>query len=122
MSVGGKSPLTGGIKESNVGGLAAYQLASHGIRLITVKDTPDTDDLWVLHIDSKGEASLKDANDYKGVNNYEFVEKMFERFGDNIATISIGSAGERLYKCASIQVSESSVILLDAFARAGLVH
>ena len=32
MSVGGKSPLTGGIKESNVGGLAAHQMASHGDR------------------------------------------------------------------------------------------
>ncbi|MBE3581895.1 MAG: hypothetical protein IMW96_09750 [Thermoanaerobacteraceae bacterium] len=31
---------------------------------------------------------------------------MRERFGSDIATISIGSAGERLYRSASIQVSE----------------
>lgn len=106
LSIGGKSPLTGGIKESNVGGYAASLLAEHGIKLIVVKDIPENDGLWLLHIDSKGNASLEDASKYKGVNNYEFVQKMHDCFGDKIATVSIGSAGERLYKCASIQVSE----------------
>ncbi len=108
MSVGGKSPLTGGIKESNVGGFAAYQLASHGLKLIAIKNMPTNEDLWILHINSKGQATLENAKDYRGINNYEFVEKMQERFGDGIATISIGSAGERLYKSASIQVSEAN--------------
>jgi len=121
MSIGGKSPLTGGIKESNVGGFAAYQLANHGIKLITVKDLPKNNDLWILHIDSKGEGSLEDANIYKGINNYEFVQKIHERFGDNVATVSIGSAGERLYKSASIQVSEfNSGHPSRAAARGGL--
>jgi len=106
LSVGGKSPLTGGIKESNVGGLAAYQLASHGLKMIEVIDIPEKDGIWILHIDSRGEANLLDAEDFEGVNNYEFVEKIREKYGDNVATISIGSAGERLYKNASIQVSE----------------
>ena len=57
-------------------------------------------------IDKNGIANLLDANEYKGINNYEFVEKIHERFGKDLATISIGSAGERLYKCSSIQVSE----------------
>lgn len=106
MSVGGKSPLTGGIKESNVGGYAGSLLADHGLKMIVVKGVPAGDGLWILHIDSKGGASLLDAGSYAGVDNYRFVEEMHERFGDNIATVSIGSAGERLYKCASIQVSE----------------
>ncbi|MGI9950919.1 aldehyde ferredoxin oxidoreductase C-terminal domain-containing protein [Moorellaceae bacterium AZ2] len=106
MSVGGKSPLTGGIKESNVGGYAASLLADHGIKMIVVKDIPAKDGLWILHINAKGETALLDAGSYKGLNNYEFVEKMRERFGSSIATVSIGSAGERLYKSASVQVSE----------------
>lgn len=106
LSVGGKSPLTGGIKESNSGGYAAALLAEQGIRLIVVKDIPDNDGLWILHIDSKGIPSLEDAGIYEGVNNYEFTEKIREKYGDKLATVSIGSAGERLYKCASIQVSE----------------
>ena len=106
MSVGGKSPLTGGIKESNVGGLAAHQMASHGIKMIEVINVPENEGLWMLHIDAKGLATLKDASKYKGVNNYEFVDKIKSEYGDEVATISIGSAGERLYKNASIQISE----------------
>lgn len=106
LSVGGKSPLTGGIKESNSGGFAAYQLAGHGIKLIVVKDLPEKEGLWLLHIDAQGNASLDDATAYKGLNNYDFVDKMHERYGDKIATISIGAAGERLYKSASLQISE----------------
>ncbi|GAG42359.1 unnamed protein product, partial [marine sediment metagenome] len=33
-SVGGKSPLTNGIKEANVGGRPSYMLAKHGIRAL----------------------------------------------------------------------------------------
>ncbi|TYO96456.1 aldehyde ferredoxin oxidoreductase C-terminal domain-containing protein [Desulfallas thermosapovorans] len=106
LSIGGKSPLTGGIKESNVGGYAAALLAEQGIKLIVVKNIPAGDGLWMLHIDAAGNASLEDAGAYAGVNNYEFAGKMRERFGDKLATVSIGSAGERLYKSASIQVTE----------------
>ena len=106
MSVGGKSPLTGGIKESNVGGYAASLLADHGIKLLVVKDLPENEDLWLLRLDAKGHASLEDAREYTGIDNYEFVKKMNERFGDKLATVSIGRAGERRYKSASIQVSE----------------
>jgi aldehyde:ferredoxin oxidoreductase len=106
LSIGGKSPLTGGIKESNSGGFAAYQLAGHGLKLITVKNLPEEDGLWYLHIDSEGNAKLEDALDYKEINNYDFVDKMNKKYGDKIATISIGAAGERLYKSASIQISE----------------
>lgn len=106
LSIGSKSPLTGGIKESNVGGYAASLLADQGIKLIVVKELPSSEGLWLLHIDSKGKATLKDASIYQGINNYELVEKIHERFGNKLATISIGSAGERQYKNASIQVSE----------------
>ncbi|MGE5679017.1 MAG: aldehyde ferredoxin oxidoreductase N-terminal domain-containing protein, partial [Pseudomonadota bacterium] len=107
LSVGGKSPLTGGIKESNSGGYAAALLAEQGIRLIVVKEQPTVNDsLWLLHIDPKGNACLEDAGMYEGINNYEFVDKMHERFGNNLASISIGSAGERLYRNSSIQISE----------------
>lgn len=121
LSVGGKSPLTGGIKESNSGGFAAYQLAGHGIKLITVKDMPLSEGLWYLHIDSNGNASLEDADEYKEMNNYDFVDKMHEKYGDKIATISIGAGGERLYKSASIQISEfNSNHPSRAAARGGL--
>lgn len=106
LSVGGKSPLTGGIKESNVGGYAASLLAQHGIKLIVIKEQPINAGLWFLHLDTKGNFSLEDASEFKGLNNYAFVKKANARFSNKHATISIGQAGERLYKSASIQVSE----------------
>ncbi|KGK91957.1 hypothetical protein DP73_01105 [Desulfosporosinus sp. HMP52] len=106
LSIGGKSPLTGGIKESNAGGYAASLLAEQGIKLVVVKEIPADDRLWFLHINAEGKASLEDASMYEGLNNYDIAKKLDERFGDKIATVSIGSAGERLYKCSSLQVSE----------------
>lgn len=121
LSVGGKSPLTGGIKESNSGGSAAYELAGHGIKLIVVKDLPKEDGLWLLHIDSQGNATLEDATAYKGLNNYDFVDKMHEKYGSKVATISIGAAGERLHKSASLQITEyNSNHPSRAAARGGL--
>lgn len=47
LSVGTKSPLTGGIKESSVGGLAATLMAGQGIKLIEVLGQSD---LSLIHI------------------------------------------------------------------------
>ena len=121
LSVGGKSPLTGGIKESNSGGFAAALFADHGLKLIAVKNIPREDKLWILRITSDGEASLQDAEEYRGMNNYDFVDAIKERFGDKLATVSIGSAGERRYRASSIQISEfNSGHPSRAAARGGL--
>jgi len=106
ISVGAKSPLTGGIKESNSGGYAGSLLAEQGIRLIEIRGKPRQEGMWMLHIDQKGKASLVDAASYRGMNNYEFAGKVQEKYPGQTATLSIGSAGERLYSSASIQVSK----------------
>ena len=108
ISVGAKSPLTGGIKESNAGGYAGTLLAEQGLLLITVHNLPDEDQLYFLHIKADGEAELVDAEKYRGVGSYEFVESMHELFGEKTAVMSIGLAGERKYKAAGIQVTEYS--------------
>ncbi|WP_409228645.1 aldehyde ferredoxin oxidoreductase C-terminal domain-containing protein [Gudongella sp. SC589] len=121
LSVGGKSPLTGGIKESNSGGYAAALLADHGLKLITVKSLPDNDKLWILRITRDGKAVLEEAEEYRGMNNYDFVDAIKGKFGDKLATVSIGSAGERMYRAASIQISEfNSGHPSRAAARGGL--
>jgi aldehyde:ferredoxin oxidoreductase len=106
LSVGGKSPLTGGIKESNVGGNAATFIAEHGIKYITIHGVPADNTLKILHINTKGELSLIDADEYRNMGNYGFVDAMYERFGKKVAVISIGMAGERKYRASSIQVTE----------------
>ena len=105
LSVGCKSPLTGGLRESNSGGTFATYMINHGIKLMIIEGQPREDALWLLHIDAAGKASLKEARDLEGLNNYELVETLMARYGD-VAIASIGCAGERKYKNSSIQVTE----------------
>jgi aldehyde:ferredoxin oxidoreductase len=67
LSVGGKSPLTGGIKEANVGGTASHKLGRLGIRVVVVEGI--SKEWQVLKIDKEG-ASLENAGDIIGLPNY----------------------------------------------------
>ncbi len=106
LSVGGKSPLTGGIKEANAGGTVAYGMAGHGIRMIIFEDKPAAG-LKLLHIGGDGKASLKDASGYADLGTYAIVEKAKEEYGDKLqAVASIGGSGERLYRNAGVTSTE----------------
>jgi len=106
MSIGGKSPLTGGVKESNVGGYFGPLLAEQGLRMITVHGLPKDDKLYILYIKANGEVELLDAEKYRGMGNYEFSELMLEHYGEKAAIMSIGQGGERKYKASSIHITE----------------
>ncbi len=106
MSVGAKSPLTGGIKESNVGGTLAFQLANHGIKMLVFEDIPENLEFKVLHIDKDGNVNLIPAGEFDHINNYEICEKAFDKYGKDVAIASIGVSGERKYLCSGITVSE----------------
>src|SRR5210317_1037501 len=60
LSIGAKSPLTGGIKESNVGGTISADLARLGITAIIIDGQAQQGDSCVLKIDSNGDAALID--------------------------------------------------------------
>ncbi len=105
LSVGAKSPLTGGIKESNAGGTAAQKLARLGIAAIIIEGKPSNDALWKLVIDKKGSVLLP-AKDLKKANNYRAVEKLTGEHGEKASYITIGTAGERLMSAASIAVTD----------------
>ena len=61
LSIGAKSPLTGTIKESNVGGTVADAVARLGITAIIVEGQAPVDDLSILRIDETGAAFLESA-------------------------------------------------------------
>jgi len=105
ISVGGKSPLTLGIKEANAGGTAAQKLDKLGVRAIVVEGAPEAGNLYLLKI-SKDGASFVPADDYKGMGNYRLAEELHKKYGDKPALISIGIAGERKYKSASVAVTD----------------
>lgn len=108
LSIGGKSPLTGTIKESNVGGNAGYLLAQHGIKMIIIENIPTGESWRLLVIDKSGKAELVPADSYAGLNNYTLVEKLKDEYGKDVGIISIGMAGERQYRNSSVQVTDVS--------------
>lgn len=121
LSAGGKSPLTGGIKEANSGGTAATYLARHNIKMIIFEDLPETDDWKILKIGKDGKPELVPANDYIGLHNYALAEKLKECYGEKISIISIGPAGERQYRNSTLQIIDSATGYPSrAAARGGL--
>ncbi|MDD4046898.1 MAG: aldehyde ferredoxin oxidoreductase C-terminal domain-containing protein [Tissierellia bacterium] len=100
ISIGAKSPLTGGIKESNGGGITAMWLASLGIKAVVVEDIPEEDEWYYIRI-NKDKCFLESADSYKGMGTFEFCVKMLDKYPD-CAVTCIGQAGERLYNIAGI--------------------
>lgn len=119
ISVGGKSPLTGTIKEANAGGMAGYMLARLGIKAIIVEGRAAADQWFVLKVGKEG-ASLLPAAAYRGMNNYELAQKLQQDFGAKSGVISIGVAGERGYRNSTVQISDTKGLPTRAAARGGL--
>jgi aldehyde:ferredoxin oxidoreductase len=105
ISVGCKSPLTGGIKESNAGGQAGQVLAKLGYAAIVIEGKPKTEDLYKIFINKDG-VKISVDNSLKMLPNYDLVDKMKAEFGDKIACISIGPAGEMKLGAASIAMTD----------------
>ncbi len=105
LSAGAKSPLTGGIKESNSGGMAAIHLANCGLAAIVVEGEPADSRLYRLCVTPR-EVTLEPAGPVAGWGNYDTVSAERERFGEQISCISIGPAGEMRLSAASIAVTD----------------
>ena len=119
ISVGGKSPLTGGIKEANAGGRTGYHMAFMGIHALIIEDQPREDGFWVLYLSLKG-AKWEKADDLAGVGVYETAPKLLEKYGDKVAIAMIGPGGEMKMKAAGIQNIDKDKIPSRMGARGGL--
>jgi aldehyde:ferredoxin oxidoreductase len=120
LSIGAKSPLTGGIKESNVGGTVAAVLGRMGIAGIIVEGQAAAGERFILKIDEAGELSLMPAQAYQGLGTYALVEKLLEAHGEKNSVLCIGPAGERQLKSASIQATDVEGRPCRAAGRGGL--
>jgi aldehyde:ferredoxin oxidoreductase len=106
MSVGGKSPLTGGIKEANAGGNPAQDMMKLGYRVITVTGKPANPEIrYALDVNADG-VSLKEVPDCKGMWNYALIEHLAKSYSDNASFVSIGPAGERMMRGASVACTD----------------
>ena len=104
ISVGTKSPLTGGIKESNAGGTAGRAMGRLGVRGIIVEGKP-TDGTYVLVIDSSG-ARIERRDDLRMARSYKAVRKLGDSFGKDAGLILVGPAGEKAMRAASVIITD----------------
>jgi aldehyde:ferredoxin oxidoreductase len=108
VSVGAKSPLTGGIKEANAGSSWACELADLQVRAIIIEGQPnEKDGYWGFKIgwDKKeGQPFLEffEASHYTGKPLSEVFPLIYKRFGDKVSVAGTGMAGEKLYGNAGI--------------------
>ncbi len=119
ISIGGKSPLTGGIKEANAGGRTGYHMAFMGIHALIIEDIPKEDGYWVLHLSLNG-AKWEKADYITGFGVYETAPKLLEKYGDKVAIALIGPGGEMRMKSAGIQNIDKDKIPSRIAARGGL--
>ncbi|OQB00759.1 MAG: putative oxidoreductase YdhV [Chloroflexi bacterium ADurb.Bin222] len=106
VSVGGKSPLTGGIKEANAGTGWAPALARMRIKAIVVEGEPqEAGKYWMVTLRWGGDApqvEFMPADEYVGRNLYEVFPEVYARFGDKVHIAGIGLAGEFKYPNSGI--------------------
>ncbi len=104
LSVGCKSPLTGGIKEANAGGQGAQILARLGYAAIVLEGEWNGQDLYKIFISTNG-VIIEAANDLKMMTNYQLMEKFKNRY-EKGAMLSIGTAGEMRLSNSTIAVTD----------------
>jgi aldehyde:ferredoxin oxidoreductase len=105
ISIGAKSPLTGGIKEANSGGVVGRQLSRLGIKTVVIEDKPAEKASYVLKIDNNG-ATLSQADYLAGKGNYETAELLGKEHGPKAGFVTIGPAAEMQLNASAIAVSD----------------
>ena len=105
ISVGCKSPLTGGIKESNSGGQPSQMLGRLGYAAIVLEGKPKEKALYKIFINKDG-VDIKEDNNLCMLGNYDLVDKMKAEYGEKVHCISIGPVGEMKLSAASIAFTD----------------
>ncbi|TFG10460.1 aldehyde ferredoxin oxidoreductase [Candidatus Thorarchaeota archaeon] len=102
ISFGGKSPLTGTIKEANAGGLSGTRLGNLGIRAIVIEGMPETKKDWYSLYVSKDDVELLKTNDYAGIGLYDLIGRVWKKYDTRPGIVGCGVAGQRKNKSAGI--------------------
>ncbi len=77
VSVGGKGPLTGTVKEASAGGRTGLALARLGVKALIIEGWAP-DGRWVLHVGAQG-VRFDPADDLSGLGVYETAARLLER-------------------------------------------
>ena len=105
LSVGCKSPLTGGIKEANSGGTFGFalgQLETAGFTLYGASR-----DWVVIRITKEGAITYETAEPFMGKGNNEVAALLFEKYGKKISFALCGPVGEYLGLMSGIAFADT---------------
>ena len=111
ISAGGKSPLTGTIKESNAGTSWGPSLASLRIKALIFEDSPEDRNAFTgFHLGwdkeaGKPKGSFYNADEYVGKGLYDIFPKIFKKYG-KVDVAAIGVSGELLNGNAGIAYND----------------
>ena len=126
LSVGAKSPLTGGIKESNAGSSWGADLADLQIRALVLGGKPPRNGkYWGLRIaydKSAGKPKVEffDATEYAGKPLTEVFPNVYKKFGERISIGGVGLAGEHGYANSGLVFNDESKRATRYAGRGGL--
>jgi aldehyde:ferredoxin oxidoreductase len=119
ISVGGKSPLTGGVKEANAGGSTGMAITLLGIKVLIIEDWPADPSWQVLHLSTQG-GRFDPAGEVAGLGVYAAAERLLEKYGNKVAISLIGPGGEMGLLAAGIQNLDKDRVPSRIAARGGL--
>lgn len=118
LSVGCKSPLTGGIKEANSGGTFAFAMGQLHIAGFTL--TGASQDWVVIHVPKEGPIAFHTAEPYLGKGNIEAAKLLHEKYGDKVSLGICGPVGEYLGLLSGISFSDVENRPVRLAARGGV--
>ena len=117
-SVGCKSPLTGGIKESNGGGSFGLAMGQLHLAGFTLHGTAS--DWVVIHLKKDGGFSFDAAAPYMGKGNFECADLLDEKYGKKVSLAICGPVGEYQGLLAGIAMSDTDRRPARLCARGGV--
>ena len=118
LSVGCKSPLTGGIKEANSGGTFAFALGQLKMAGLTLYGA--SDDWVVIRIPKEGAITFDDASPYLGKGNIEAAALLHEKYGKKVSLGICGPVGEYLGLVSGIAFTDPEGRPVRLAARGGV--
>ena len=111
--IGAKSPLTGFVGSSNMGGFFAPELRFAGFDHLLIKGKADRPVYLWIH---DGEIEIRDASEVWGENVFDTQELIKEELGDpEVKALCIGIAGENLVRFANVMTG-----MKNAAGRSGM--
>ncbi|MEW6622325.1 MAG: aldehyde ferredoxin oxidoreductase C-terminal domain-containing protein [Bacillota bacterium] len=118
-SVGTKSPLTGGIKESSSGGPGGTDLGRLGVKALIIEGLPMDNQWYYLRISADG-TQLLSASELLGLGCYDTCKKLQKIHGNKCSIFVIGQAGERKMLAANIAATDKEGKPTRQFGRGGV--